>query len=55
MKTDSNFKMSKATKCMMANITDKNARDKYKKFAIDAEATRSKLERVIFKGNENKE
>lgn len=52
MKTDSNFKLSKEAKCMMANITDKNARDKYKKFAIDAESTRAKLDRVILKGNE---
>lgn len=52
MKTDGQFKLSKGAKCVMAQITDKNKRDLYKKFAIDAEATRSKLDRVILKGNE---
>lgn len=52
MKTDGQFKLSKQAKCMMASITDKKERDLYKRFAIDAEATRSKLDRVILKGNE---
>ena len=52
MKTDGNFKLSKAAKCMMASITDKKERDSYKRFLIDAEATRTRLERVILKGNE---
>lgn len=52
MKTDGNFKLSKESKCVIASITDKKERDLYKRFAIDAEATRSKLDRVILKGNE---
>jgi len=52
LKTDSNFKLSKMAKIAISSIADKKARDNYKKFVIDAEATRFKTERVILKGND---
>lgn len=55
MKTDANFNLSKMAKLRMGSIYDKKERSLYKKYAIIAEATAAKQERVILKGGNDKE
>lgn len=47
MKTDGNYRMPRSVKRMMASISDKKERDNFKRFAVDADASRKSQEYVI--------
>jgi hypothetical protein len=54
MKRDSNYKMSKDLKRMLAKIDDPVALASYKKYAIDAEINYRSVDWVILKGPNEK-
>jgi hypothetical protein len=47
MKTDGNYRMHRSIKRMTASIMDRKERENYKRFAIDADASRKRQEFVI--------